>query len=148
MEHPINQSVITLVTKGRHIKSVVKSQPLFDVHRHYLQTFLIDLQVEVSRFRCRIFHWFACFSKLVRLSSGLSFVYYSLVTVMHLEAFENNLFELDFSISKNTCFHGQTFSGRGIFCTVMKYFFRDSCSFPHIKTFLKVSDPVFEKNPN
>ena len=25
--------------------------------------------------------------------------------------------------------------------------FRDSCSFPYIKMFLKVSDPAFEKNP-
>ena len=28
-----------------------------------------------------------------------------------------------------------------------EYFFRDSCSFPYIKTLLKVSDPVFGKNP-
>ena len=26
----------------------------------------------------------------------------------------------------------------------MKYFFRDSCSFPYIKTPLKVSDPAFD----
>ena len=26
------------------------------------------------------------------------------------------------------------------------FFFRDSCFFPYIKTLLKVSDPVFEKN--
>ena len=32
-----------------------------------------------------------------------------------------------------------------LFCTVMKYIFRDSCSFPYIKTFLKASDHVFEK---
>ena len=34
-----------------------------------------------------------------------------------------------------------------MFCTVMKYSFRDSCSFPYIKTLLKVSEPVFEQNP-
>ena len=32
-----------------------------------------------------------------------------------------------------------------LFRTVMKYFFEDSCSFPYIKTLLKVSEPVFEK---
>ena len=31
------------------------------------------------------------------------------------------------------------------FCTVNEIFFRDACSFPYIKTLLKVSDPVFEK---
>ena len=59
------------------------------------------------------------------------------MTVLHLESFENNLFELDFSISNKV-----------IFCTVMKFFFRDSYSFPYIKTLLKVSDTVFEKINN
>ena len=31
---------------------------------------------------------------------------YLLVTVFHLEPFENKLFELDFSIFKKTCFYG------------------------------------------
>ena len=52
------------MTKGRNIKNSVKSQPLFDVHRQYLQMFLIDLQTEVSKFRCRIFHCFAYFLKI------------------------------------------------------------------------------------
>ena len=47
------------MTKGRNIKNFLKSQPLFDVHRQYVWTFLTDLQVEVPRFRCRIFHCFA-----------------------------------------------------------------------------------------
>ena len=60
----INHSVITLVggrvvTEGRDIINFVKSQPLFDIHQQYLSTFLIDLQAEVSRFRCQIFHCFA-----------------------------------------------------------------------------------------
>ena len=46
------------------IKNLVKSQPLFDVYQQYVLTFLIDLQVEVSRFRCRIFHCFAYFLKI------------------------------------------------------------------------------------
>ena len=29
----------------------------------------------------------------------------------------------------------------------MKYFFRGSCSFPYIKTLLKVSHPVFKQTP-
>ena len=52
-----------VVTKGRNIINFVKSKPLFDIHRQYLQTFLIDLQPEVTRFRCRIFHCFASFLK-------------------------------------------------------------------------------------
>ena len=36
------------MTKGRNIKDYVKSQPLFDIHRQYLQKFLIDLQADVS----------------------------------------------------------------------------------------------------
>ena len=51
------------MTKGRNIKNSVKSQPLFDVHGQYLWTFLIDLQAEVSRYRCRFFHCFAYFRK-------------------------------------------------------------------------------------
>ena len=34
-----------------------------------------------------------------------------------------------------------------MFCTIMKYFFRGSCSIPYTKTLLKVSDLVFEQNP-
>ena len=40
-----------------NIKNILKGQSLFDVHQQYLQTFLIDLQAEVSRFRC--FAYFA-----------------------------------------------------------------------------------------
>ena len=88
------------MTEGRNIKNFVKSQPLFDVHRQYLQTFVIDLQGEVSRFRCRIFHCFAIFSKVSSHNRILPFISYPLVTVLHLESSENNLFELDFSVSK------------------------------------------------
>ena len=64
--------------------------------------------------------------------------------VLYLESSENNLLELDFSIK--TCFYGQT-SGRWVFLHGYEMFFQSSCSFPYIKTLLKVSDPVFEKNP-
>ena len=66
MEQPINQSVITLEGSGcdKNVKSFVNSQPLFDVHRQYLWTFLIDLQAEASMFRCRIFRCFAYFLKI------------------------------------------------------------------------------------
>ena len=70
------------MTKGREI--FIKSQPPFDVHRQYLDVSLIDLQDRVSRFRCR------------------------LMIFLHLESFENKLFELDFSIFKKACFYGQT----------------------------------------
>ena len=36
------------MTEGGNIKNFVKSQPLFDVHRQYVQNFLTDLQAEVS----------------------------------------------------------------------------------------------------
>ena len=47
-----------------HDKKALVSQPLFDVHRQHLYTFLIDLPAEVSMFRYRIFHCFAYFLKL------------------------------------------------------------------------------------
>ena len=43
MEQPRGQAV-KKAKKGINIKNFVKSQPLFDVHQQYLQTFLIDLQ--------------------------------------------------------------------------------------------------------
>ena len=62
---------------------------------------MIDLQAEVSWFRRRIFHCFAYFLKIwLDYHRVLSFITYPLVTVLHLETFENNLFELDFLISK------------------------------------------------
>ena len=73
MDWPINYPVITLrgraVTKGREIIIFAKSQPLFDVHRQYLDVSLTDSQAKVSRFRCRIFHCFCGFlENLARLS--------------------------------------------------------------------------------
>ena len=68
MEQPIiSLSLLSkggVVTKGRNIKNFAKSELLFDVHRQYLKTFLIDLQADVTRFRCRIFHCFVYFLKL------------------------------------------------------------------------------------
>ena len=58
------------MTKGREIIIFAKSQPPFDVHGQYLDVSLIDSQVRVSRFRCRIFHCFVDFSKIsLELSS-------------------------------------------------------------------------------
>ena len=65
--------------------------------------------------------------------------------VLHLESFENNLFELDFSTSEKRVSTVEPSYESEFFCTVMKYFFREFCSFPYIKILLKVSDPVFEK---
>ena len=112
-----NQFVITLEGSGcdkrKDIINFVKSQPLFDVHWQYLWTFLIDLQADVSRFRCRVFH---CFPNVIKIWLNynwfLSFISYPLVIFLHLESFEKELFELDFSISKKTCFYCQTLSGR------------------------------------
>ena len=67
------------------------------------------------------------------------------MTVLHLESFENNLFELDFSISKKRVSTIERSQEGESFCTVMKYFFRDSYSYPYIRTLLKLSDHVFEK---
>ena len=52
------------MTKGREIMMFVKSQPPFDVHRQYLDVFLLDSQARVSRFHCRIFQCFVDFSKI------------------------------------------------------------------------------------
>ena len=133
------------MTKGRNIKNFVKSQPLFDLHRQYLQTFLIDIQAEDSRFRCRIFHCFAYFLKLyLDYHRVLSFISYPLQTIFHLESFENNLFKLDFSISKNHASTVKPSQERDFFCTVM-IFLNDSCSFPYVTAVLEASDHVFEK---
>ena len=84
------------MTKRRNVKNSVESQPLFDVHWQYLQ---IDLQAEVSRFRCRIFLCFAYFLKIsLDYHQFLFFISCPLVIVLHLESFKNNLFESDFSI--------------------------------------------------
>ena len=42
------------------------------------------------------------FSKFSSIIMGFIFIRYSLVIVLHLESFKNNLFELDFSISKKS----------------------------------------------
>ena len=88
------------MTKGRNIKNFIKSQPLFDVHRQYLQTFLIDLRAEVLRFRR-----FAYFLKIyLDYNSFLSNISYPPMIVLHLASFANNLFESDFSIFKKNVF--------------------------------------------
>ena len=50
-------------TKGKGIIIFAKSQPPFDVHRQYVDVSLTDSHARVSRFRCRIFHYFVNFSK-------------------------------------------------------------------------------------
>ena len=52
------------MTKGREIIIFAKSQPLFDVHRQYVDVSLIDSQARASRFRCRIFYCFVDFLKI------------------------------------------------------------------------------------
>ena len=68
MENPLISQSLHLrgrvVPKGRNIKNFLKGQQFFEVHRQYVWTFLIDLQGEVSRFSCRIFHCFAYFLKI------------------------------------------------------------------------------------
>ena len=63
------------MTKGGHIKNLVKSKPPFDVQRQYLWKFLTDLQSEGS-FEVSLsnFSLFFLFSQnLARLSLGLIF---------------------------------------------------------------------------
>ena len=43
------------MTKRREIIIFVKSQPPFDVHRQYLDVYLIDLQARVSKLRFEFF---------------------------------------------------------------------------------------------
>ena len=42
--------------------------------------------------------------------------------VLHLESLGNSLFELNFLIFQETCFYGQTFSGRGTFLHDYEFF--------------------------
>ena len=124
------------MTKGREIIIFVKSKPHFDVHRQYLDVSMIDLQARVSRFSCRIFHCFVDFSKiLLNYHRFLSLKSYRLMIFLHLESFENKLFELDFSIFQKACFL-RAIPLRKVksFCTVMT-FFRDTCSFHVQKNF-------------
>ena len=101
------------MTKGSENIIFVKSQPPFDVHRQYLDVSLIDLQARVPRFRGRIFHCFLDFSKiLLGYHRFLSLKSYRLMIFLHLESFENKLFELDFSIFQKARFYGQIPSGR------------------------------------
>ena len=72
---------------------------------------------------------------LGRLSSAFIFLSCPLLIILYSELFENNLFELDFSISKKRV--SMVKPSQKDFCMVMTYFFRDSCSFPYIKTLLK-----------
>ena len=67
---------------------------------------------------------FSLFSQnLARYHRVLSFIIYLLVTVLQFESFENNLFKLDFSISKKNLFLQSNLLRKVIFCTVMKYLF-------------------------
>ena len=101
------------MTKGREIIIFVKSQSPFDVHRQYLDVSLTDLQARVSRFRCRIFYCFVDFSKIkLDYRRFLSSKSYRHMIFLHLESFENKLFELDFSVLQKACFYGQSPLGR------------------------------------
>ena len=78
--------------KGREIIIFAKSQPLFDVHRQYVDVSLIDSQARASRFRCRIFHCFVDFLKIyLDYHRFLSLKSYGHMIFLHLESFENKL---------------------------------------------------------
>ena len=63
-----------------NIQNILKDQSLFDVHRQYLQTFVIDLQTEVSKVSL-----LCLFSQnLARLQSVFIFISYPLVVILHL----------------------------------------------------------------
>ena len=65
--------------------------------------------------------------------------------VLHLESFENNLFELSFQYLKKRVSVNKHSQEDDFLHGYEMFFFRDSCSFPYIKTLMKVSGPVFEK---
>ena len=94
-----------VATKGREIIILAKSQPPFDVHRQYLDISLIDPQARVSRFRCRIFHCFGDFLKiLLDYHQFLSLKGYWHMIFLHLESFENKLVDYISQYSKNRVF--------------------------------------------
>ena len=90
---------------------------------------------------------FCSFSQnLARLSSG--FILYKLFSgdclalISHLKTtFSNKIFRYLKNVFLRADLRKVNF-----LCTVMT-FFRDPCAFPHIKTLLKASDPIFVKNP-
>ena len=59
---------------------------------------------------------------------------------LYSESFENNQFELDFSIFQKACFYGQSPLGRLIFCMVIYFFSRFLLLSIYKKKLLKVSD--------
>ena len=64
---------------------------------------------------------------------------------LHLEAFENKLFELDSSIIQKVGFYGQTLLGKWLFAR-LGHVFRDSCSFPHTRNFWKYQTILSKKS--
>ena len=83
------------------------SRPL--MYTGSIWTFLINLQCR--GFTVEFFTVLLISQNLARLSSVLSLISYLLVIVLRLGPFENNLFELAFTIFRKTCFYGQTLSG-------------------------------------
>ena len=108
--------------------------------------FLMNLQAEVSRFLCRIFHCFAYFLKMyLEYHRILSLISFALVIVLHLEPFENHFFELDFSISTKHVSTVKPSQEGEFFCTVMKYFFEILLPF-HISKHFWNNQTLFLKN--
>ena len=67
----------------------------------------------------------------------LSFISYPLMIVLHLVSFDNNLFELDFWISKRNVLVRSNPLRKMDFLQGYDIFFQDSCSFSSIKTLLQ-----------
>ena len=117
------------------------------MHQQYVYAFLIDLQ---------LLFWLLS-QNLARLSSVsifykldyhqfLSFISYHLVTVLHLESFENKVFESYFSISKKNVFPIIKPPQKAeFFARLCNMFYRDSCSFPYTITLLNCIRLCFRK---
>ena len=69
------------------------------------------------------------------------------MTVLHLELIEDNLFVLDFSISKTLVSRVKRSQEGEFFLHGYEIFFSRFSLLSIYQTLLKVSDPVFEKNP-
>ena len=130
-----------VVTRRREKIIFAKSQPPCDIHRQYLDVFLIHR----LEFRCFAVEFLTAL--LISLKpSSIIIVFYLKKPLAHdflpFRVIWKQACRLDF---QKSCFYGQTSIGRWIFCTVMIYFFPWFLLLSIFRKLLKESDHFVEK---
>ena len=130
-----------VVTRRREIIIFAKSQLPCDIHRQYLDVFLIHR----LEFRCFAVEFLTAL--LISLKpSSIIIVFYLKKPLAHdflpFRVIWKQACRLDF---QKSCFYGQTSIGRWIFCTVMIYFFPWFLLLSIFRKLLKESDHFVEK---